>query len=64
MSFVAEKLNQKSMIEFDTRKVFVYIGFTGVAEARVWFAWTEERTGDGKMDIVSTHNAFQKFCCK
>ena len=64
LNAVAQKLNQKSIIKFDQREVFVYVHFTGVVEVKVLFAQTEERKGDGKIGIVNTHNPFQEFCSK
>ena len=36
------------MIKSDKEEIFAYVRFAGVVEAKVLFAWIEEKTGDGK----------------
>lgn len=52
------------MIKSDKEEIFAYVRFAGVVEAKVLFAWIEEKTGDGKTEIVSTQNPFQEFSSK
>lgn len=52
------------MIKSDKEEIFVYVHFAGVAEAKVLFTCIEEKTGDGKTEIVSTQNPFQEFSSK
>lgn len=52
------------MIKFDKEEIFAYVRFAEVVEAKVLFAWIEEKTGDGETEIVSTQNPFQEFSSK
>lgn len=52
------------MIKFDKEEIFAYVRFAEVVEAKVLFAWNEEKTGDGETEIVSTQTPFQEFSSK